>query len=149
MNHSAHTFDQTAILSGRYELLHPGHVLTIRREAIRYRYLYVYVVDNPQCAIPSSWAHQLLQMATECLGNVQVLLNPCHFGRATKEDIDRLPHYDVFLSANPSVTEHLRSMGVNVREIERTPGYSSSDVIERIQACTVPMSVQVMTEAIA
>lgn len=121
-----------AILSGRYEIVHPGHIKTIRREAALVDLLFVMVVDNPRAATPPEWTAELLRFCVQDLNNVQVLLDPAHFGRCTKEDLDRLPPYDVFLSANDAVTNHLRGLGVNVREINQTPGYSSTEIRNRI-----------------
>ena len=122
----------TAILSGRYELLHCGHVKTIRRFAEEYDTLYVYVVDNPDSFLPAKWNAELLRYCVADLKNVFVLLDPRHFGRVTARDVATLPEHDVFLSCNPQVTEHLRGLGVNVREFERTSGYSSTDYKEKL-----------------
>ena len=121
-----------AILSGRYEILHGGHIKTIRRFAREYVLLYVYVVSNPDSIVPNQWTVELIQFCTMDLGNVQVVLNACHFGRATSADIADLPLHDVFLSCNPQVTKCLRNLGENVREFEPTAGYSSSSYKERL-----------------
>ena len=119
-----------AILSGRYELVHPGHIQTIRREAARFRRLYVYVVDRKSAPIPSLWSAEILRWCTMDIP-VVICLSPVHFGRATKKDIGSLPKYDIFLSANPAVSAHLRSLGVPVKDISMTVGYSST----RLKIC--------------
>lgn len=117
-----------AILSGRYEIPHAAHVRTIRREAANYDRLIVYIVDRPGRPYPTAWAKELLEMACEVCGNVEFRMDPCHFGYATKEDIERLPAHDVFLCGNPKVAGRLMTMGVNVKMIEETPGYHTSDI---------------------
>ena len=120
-----------AILSGRYVLCHPGHIKTIRREARRFDTLYVYIVDDPKGMVPSYWAKETIGFATKDLGNVIPILDPCHFGYATQDDIDRLPKYDVFLVAgNQQVYDQLQGLGVPVEMIPATEGYSSTDVKE-------------------
>lgn len=115
-----------AILSGRYEIPHSAHVRTIRREAANYDRLIVYIVDRPGRPYPASWVKELLEMATETCGNVEFVLDQCHFGYATKSDIERLPSHDVFLCGNPRVAGRLMGLGVRVKLIEETPGYSAS-----------------------
>jgi glycerol-3-phosphate cytidylyltransferase-like family protein len=128
---------QTAILSGRYEILHPGHIITIRREARRFKTLYVFVVDNPANPYPSAWTKELMEYATADFPNVAIILDPRHFGKIKREDLSDIVaktigrRYDVFLSANPEVSAHLRSLGVVVEDIPRTEGYSGSELKER------------------
>lgn len=124
--------DKVAILSGRYELTHPGHIKTIRREARRFARLYVYIVDNPEGLIPSVWEKEMIDFCTIDMPTVITILDPCHFGFATQDDIDRLPAHDVFLSANPDVSERLRGLGESVEDISLTPGYSSTDLKEKL-----------------
>ena len=119
---------QIAILSGRYEIIHGGHVKTIRREAANYDRLIVYIVDRPDRPYPGVWAKELLEMACEPCGNVEFRLDACHFGYASKSDIERLPSHDVFLCGNPRVAGRLMSLGVKVKLIEETSGYSASDI---------------------
>jgi hypothetical protein len=94
--------------------------------------LYVYIVDNPNSLLPSTWAKEMIGFATKDLGNVIPILDPCHFGYATQDDIDRLPAHDVFLSANQDVSARLRSLGETVEDISLTEGYSSTDLQHRL-----------------
>ena len=126
--------NEVAILSGRYELVHPGHVRTIRRLAGHYGFLFVYVVDNPKTAIPSKDNAELLSYCVRDLGNVEIVLDPCHFGYATQEDLDRLPAHEVFLCGNPAVAKHLRDLGETVVCFSLSPGYSSTERKEKILA---------------
>jgi len=124
--------EKIAILSGRYELIHPGHVQTIRRFARLYKTLYVYIVDNPNSIIPIQWNKMLLDYCTIDFPNVITVLDSCHFGYATPDDIDRLPIYDDFLCGNKIVAEHLKTLGVRVVEFEESTGYSSTNLKEKI-----------------
>lgn len=121
-----------AILSGRYEIPHPGHFKTIIREAARFSRLYVYVVDKPANPYPTDWAIEMLKKccADEAVvgRDIVFIKDPRHFGKVTKEELADLPIHDVFLSANPTVTAHLRTLGENVEEIPITEGYSSSEI---------------------
>lgn len=119
-----------AILSGRYEILHAGHIKTIIREAKKYDKLYVYVVDNPKSPTPNLWVIELMNMLIP--DNVTIVLDKCHFAFATKEDIKKLPYHDVFLSANPIVTLNLKSLNVNVKSIYPTGQYSCTHIKTRI-----------------
>ena len=120
--------NKIGILSGRFELLHPGHIHTIRRFGRWYRTLYVYIVDNPKLEPLINWNRQIIDYSTMDMESVITKLDPCHFGYATEDDIDRLPRYDDFLSCNKFVTSKLRALGVNVVEFERSAGYSSTEI---------------------
>jgi hypothetical protein len=133
------TKEQIAILSGRYTIPHPAHAKTVRREAANYKRLIVYIVDSPDRPYPAAWVKEYLEMVCETCGNVEVRLDPCHFGYATKEDIARLPEYDVFLVVNPKVAIRLMSLGVNYKMIPRTEGYDASKVQEAVLAEGVRM----------
>lgn len=123
---------KTAILSGRYVIVHPGHIATIRRFGQIYSKLYVYIVNDPGSPWPSQWSKQLIDYCTVDMSNVKTVLDFCHFGYATEEDLVRLPEYDDFLCGNSAVSEHLRSLGVHVVEFEPTPGYSSTQIKHNI-----------------
>lgn len=123
---------KTAILSGRFEIVHGGHICTIRRFGRIYSRLYVYIVDNPSAIMPSTWSKELIDFCTLDMDSVITVLDQCHFGYASQDDIDRLPPFDDFLCGNHYVADHLKGMGVNVVDFEQTPGYSSTNIKEAI-----------------
>lgn len=121
---------QIAVLTGRYEIVHPGHIKTIRREAPKYDKFYVFIVGNAGGVWPPEWSKELIDFCCADLGNVETVIHPCHFGYATEVDIESIRYtgFHVFLSVNPDVTKRVRGLGVNVREIPPTPGYASRNV---------------------
>ena len=123
---------KTAILSGRYEILHGGHVRTIRRFGKMYSNLYIYIVSNPDSIVPNQWTKELMDYCVIDLKNVIVVIDSCHFGYATQDDLERLPKYHDFLCGNPDVATHLRGLGVNVVEFEETSGYSSTQYKDKL-----------------
>jgi len=127
-----------AVLSGRYDIVHPGHIKTILREAQRFDILFVYVWDkDDERVYPAEWAAEMIVMATAASGNVIVKLHPAHFGRCSKDDLSDIHYHDLILSANPQVTKHLRALGEFVEEVKPTENYSCTEVKNKIiSSCT-------------
>lgn len=123
-----------AILSGRYDIVHPGHIKTIRAQADRFVTLRVLIADYAERVYPASWARDMIILCTRDL-QVYVDITPVHFGYATRADIERLPDHDVFLVGNPKVYEHLKQFSdlITLEMIDECPGYSASSVKEKIR----------------
>jgi nicotinamide mononucleotide adenylyltransferase len=129
-----------AILSGRYDIVNPGHLKTIMKCAREVERLIVMVWNcDDKRDYPAEWAQEVLQLAlcdvdveNDVLGTIEIVLTPFHFGEITPAQLKELPKHDIIFAANPDVYIHLRNIGANVRQMDETPGYRSSWVRSRI-----------------
>lgn len=127
------------VLSGRYDVLHPGQVRSIEQYSYIFKFVHVLVWDgtpppHKKRSYPPEWAVELLRMSLRHRPNVSIELSQTHFGHATKESLAELPEgYDVFLSGNNLVSCCMRALGVQVIDVSRTFGYDSSTVKARLR----------------
>ncbi|MFH1741308.1 MAG: hypothetical protein ABIH23_20075 [bacterium] len=125
----------TAILSGRYDIVNPGHLKTIMKCAYEVERLIVMVWDcDERRDCPAAWAVEVLQWAFSDVegANIKIVLTPFHFGEITPAQLKELPEHDFIFAGNPDVYMHLKNIGANVRQIDETPGYHSSWIRNRI-----------------
>ena len=119
----------TALISGKFDNVHPGHVITIQKLGKEYDRVIVVILDYPDQVF--SIEERLKTMNTilkNSRGNYEVIVNPNHFGYIEKEEMEKFPHFDVYVAAeNYSVLDHIKSLGYEVKCVKRYPGYTATD----------------------
>ena len=118
-----------ALISGKFDNVHPGHVVTILRLTARFDKVVVVVLNYPDQVFPIENRVQVFKDIFEhCNVNVDVMSNNEHFGFIKKEEVERLPKFDVYIAAeNYAVLEHMQKLGYTVENVPRYPGYTATD----------------------
>jgi len=122
------------LFSGRFDRVHPGHIITIQRLGQQYDTVIVCVLDYKGQRYPIEQRMTTLKDALmNSKGNYIVISNKAHFGEITIEDLDKLPMFTYYGAGNEKVLNHMRelseTMGVPKERIifvERYPNYTAS-----------------------
>lgn len=121
--------NKTALISGKFDNVHPGHIATILRLGSRYSKVIVVVLDYPDQVFAVKGRVQVFKDVLEfAQGDYTVILNEEHFGFIKKEEVEKLPDFDVYIAAqNFPVLEHMQKLGYTVENVPRYPGYTATD----------------------
>ena len=121
--------NKTALISGKFDNVHPGHIVTVLRLGSRYSKVIVVVLDYPDQVFDINERVQVFKdVLRYAKGNYEVISNKEHFGFIKKEEVERLPDFDVYIAAqNYSVLEHMQKIGYTVENVPRYPGYTATD----------------------
>lgn len=121
--------DKIALISGKFDNVHPGHIATIMRLGQRYKKVIVSVLDYPDQSYKITERVQTFKdILINAKGEYEVMSNKEHFGFIKAEEVERLPHFDVYIAAqNFPVLEHVKSLGYAVENVPRYPGYTAVD----------------------
>lgn len=116
-----------ALFSGRFDRPHLGHIIQIGRLAQRYKKVIVVVLNYCNSFYNIGDREKVLRESVGLLkGDVEVVVNTEHFAYITKEDLNRLPDFDVYCSGNTECLAHIKTLGYEIDEIERYPGYAAT-----------------------
>jgi len=121
--------NDTALTSGRYDPLTPGHICSILRIAKRHKKIVVVVLDYPERRFPVDYTmtvlHELFERAVAF--KLEFVVNDVHFGKISK---DELLSYgaDVYYGGNHRVLRHIEQLGFPVHYMERAYDYSARDI---------------------
>ena len=122
------------LFSGRFDRVHPGHIITIQRLGQQYDAVVVCVLNYKGQKYPLAQRMATLKDALmHSKGNYIVISNNTHLGEITPDDLAKLPMFDYYGAGNQKVLEHIRkifrNMGIDQERavwVERYPGYSAS-----------------------
>ncbi len=120
---------KTILFSGRFDKPHLSHFLTIRDLSIKYKTVYVVMLDYKGSHYPACMREHILEKMFEDYGNVCIVVNQAHFGKITKEELDEFA-FDVYGSGNEDVLKHMESLGVDCVFVPRTLDTAASDDVK-------------------
>lgn len=119
--------DLVCCFSGRFDNVHPGHIIQIHRLGQKYKKVIVPVLDYPKQHYPMEYRLDVLRAATEfALGTYDIFPNKIHFAEASREYLESL-HFDIYVSQNITCLKHVADMGFKVKYVDRCFDYSASD----------------------
>jgi len=122
------------LFSGRFDRVHPGHIITIQRLGQQYDTVIVCVLDYKGQKYPLRQRMTVLKDALmHSKGNYIVISNKTHFGEITPEELQLLPMFTHYGTGNKEVLKHIgwvfNDLGVTSERavfVERYPGYAAS-----------------------
>ena len=115
-----------ALISGRFDPPHPGHIRTIQKLGLRYWEVVVVILDHKGQSFALEYRKRILEEILHASqGNYTVLTNTKHFGFITKEEIDEFG-CDVYCGGNEDVIQHIKSMGMRCEWVDRSYDYSAT-----------------------
>lgn len=123
---------RTILFSGRFDRVHPGHIITIMRLGQQYDTIIVCVLDYPKQKYPLEHRMTVLKDALmHAKGNYIVISNKTHFAEIFT--FNDLPMFDYYGAGNEKVLKNIRGRFAqqNISPdravfVERYPGYSAS-----------------------
>lgn len=122
------------LFSGRFDRVHPGHIITIMRLGQQYDTVIVCVLDYKEQKYPIEHRMTVLKDALiHAKGNYIVISNKVHFADITENELDKLPLFTHYGAGNERVLDNIRNefRMMNVPDtravfVERYPGYAAS-----------------------
>ena len=116
-----------ALFSGRYDRVHLGHIISLQRLAQKYAMVLVVILDYPEQQYSIKYRTQMLcECLSMCKGTFQVVVNKEHFGKITKEELEKF-RFDVYCSGNHQCLKHIEDLGYEVEFVERAYDYQATD----------------------
>lgn len=118
----------TGLFSGRFDPAHPGHLITIADLLIKFDKLLVPVLSyrgreactaRESVAIMDGFFDRV--MSPMLRNKLVIFVNKHHFGRITKAQLQKYPKFDIYLSGNRQVLDHMKSLGYKTRRVKRIP----------------------------
>jgi len=117
----------TCCFSGRFDNVHPGHIIQIMRLGQQYSRVIVPVLDYPEQHYPVNYRIQILTAALEyAIGSYDVFPDKIHFAHASREYLESL-HFDFYVSGNIACLKHVSDLGFKIKYIDRAFDYSASE----------------------
>ena len=118
---------QVALISGRYDPLHVGHVATIHRLAREFEKVIIVILDYKEREYPAKYVKQILdEILSYSVGNYEIYINTTHFGKITKEELD-VWNFDVYVAGNMQVLKHIESMEYRIKWMDRAYHYEATN----------------------
>lgn len=115
--------DTVALLSGRFDVVHPGHIVTILRLLKKFSRVLVVMLDYPERRYPVCYCVDILQEIFEGRP-VEILVNNVHFGEITEDQLKDF-NFDVYAAGNLKVLRHIEKLGFDVIYTERSYLYDA------------------------
>ncbi|MCP3683539.1 MAG: hypothetical protein GY861_12700 [bacterium] len=136
--------NKTILFSGRFDTIHTGHIITIKRLGQTFKKVIVCILDYPGKVCPTCGhveggqfysigeRRSIMKDALENVeGNYEIIVNKHHFGRITQEQVEELPHFDVYGSGNYDCFMHMHTLGYEHISVPRYPHYTASDDVNQ------------------
>ena len=121
------TSKKVALISGRYDPTHIGHLITIHRLSKEFKKVIVVILDYKEREYPAQYAKQIFnEIFSYSKGNYEIYINNDHFGKITKEKLDKWK-FDVYIAGNMAVLKHIESMGYEVKWMDRAYHYEATN----------------------
>ena len=119
----------TALFSGRFDRVHPGHLITIGRLGQQYDKVIVCVLDYTGQFYPVEERVEVMKDALELVkGNYNVITNKYNFEKITKKQVDEIGvKFDVYITGNAICYLNMFGLGYEVMDSGRYPGYAARD----------------------
>lgn len=119
--------DLVCCFSGRFDNVHPGHIIQIMRLGQKYKKVIVPVLDYPEQHYPIEYRVDILKAALEfALGTYEVFSNKVHFAEAELRYLEAL-RFDVYVSQNIKCLKHVADLGFKIKYVDRAFDYSASE----------------------
>jgi len=120
--------DKVALFSGRFDLIHLGHWLTILRLLDKAKTVKVIILDYKDRNWPAFMVKQMLDETIVRSGmfeNIKTEINNVHFGEITKQQLDSY-NGNLFVAGNIEVLKHVSSLGFPCMYLEPAFGIHAS-----------------------
>lgn len=116
-----------ALISGRFDPPHCGHIRTIQKLGERFALVVVVVLDDDTEDSPAWYRMMVLRDILDSSdGHYNVISNRTHFSKITREEIESY-RCDVYCGGNDEVNRHIRiGLRFPVEELKRSYGYSAT-----------------------
>lgn len=116
-----------ALISGRFDPPHCGHVKTILDIGDTHGNVTVVVLDHEGQKFESWYRAQILReiLERDHRGAYTITVNTTHFGNITKEELDSYG-CEVYCGGNEEVNERIKSLGMTVINVPRSYDFSAS-----------------------
>jgi len=115
------------LFSGRFDRPHLGHIITISNLMQNFDEVLVVVLDYKEQHHSVIRRVRILCDGLRYVnGTVDVISNKNHFGEITKEELDKLPAFDIYGSGNQDVLEHMRNF-CKAHYVPRYPEFAASN----------------------
>lgn len=119
--------NEVCCFSGRFDNVHPGHIIQIMRLGQQYSSVIVPVLDYPEQRYPVEYRVQILIAALEhAIGNYEIFSNKIHFAEVSREYLQSL-HFDMYVSGNIKCLKHVADLGFRIKYVDRAFDYSASE----------------------
>lgn len=113
--------------SGRFDNVHPGHIIQIMRLGQVYSKVLVPVLDYPEQHYPVDYRLQILNAALDyAIGSYEIFPSKIHFAEASKEYLESL-RFDIYVSQNIKCLIHVAGLGFKIKYVDRAFDYSASE----------------------
>ena len=119
---------QTVLFSGRFNVPHPGHWLSILRLLKTFKRVVVVVLDYEGRMYPACYSQQVFGEMVDLSGlgdRVDIEINTTHFGEIDQEELDSFGCH-AYAAGNIDVLHHVSSMMPCVY-IDRAYDYAASN----------------------
>lgn len=115
------------LFSGRFDRPHIGHAITLARLGAQYNTVKVVILDYPEQEYALAYRMAVLDEVCQSLrGNYEVLTNRVHFGKITREEIEKFLPFTTYGSGNQFVLSHIESLGYHVQFVPRAFDFAAS-----------------------
>lgn len=123
--------NKTMLFSGRFDMFHIGHYITIKRLLKKFDEVLLVVLDYKDSLYSIKKRMNLIEEVFEDNEDVTVIDYPVHFGEITREQFDSISEHaiseTVYGSGNHEVLRHVKSLGIDTVYVPRYPGLNASD----------------------
>lgn len=126
----------TALISGRFDPINPGHIANFLHLGGNYHKVIIVILDYDTRAFPAFYAKQFLceRILTHAKGQFEVLVNEDHFGKIKEDRLSKLPAFDHYFAGNMEVLKNMsqlsKKMNFECRWLDRAGHWESTS--ERI-----------------
>ena len=119
------------LFSGRLNVVHPGHVITILRLCEQHEMVKIVILDYPKRKTPAHWSRDILE---EILSHTnhkwQIFINDSHFGKISMEELTGYKPFDFYGAGNMEVINHIKTfekeLDFETKWIDRSWFYEAS-----------------------
>jgi len=119
--------DKIVLFSGRFDPPHIGHLCTIIKLAQKYGVVKVPILDHPERRFPVIYCKKMIEdVLNKTKLDVKFSVNNIHFGRITKEEIDKYKPFDLYISGNLAVLRHVETIGIPCEYVDTAYQFKAS-----------------------
>jgi len=120
---------KTVLFSGKFSIIHPGHMATIMKLARNYGSVKVIILDYPERKTTIDYALRVFKSIFDnTVLDISFFVSPIHFGSITRSEIDEFKPFDLYASGNMSVLKHIEEVGVPTIYEQRSFSYEASKI---------------------
>jgi len=116
---------KTVVFSGRFDPVHPGHIVQVKRLLQKFTQVKVVILDYEERRFPLNYVENIFNEIFDD-DFVQIISNKTHFGEITLEEF-KMFNANSYAGGNLKVLRHMEKLGVKVVYCERALEYSARD----------------------